>query len=144
MSHSLTKKEKVSKQLVKKLNPFPKEKYDFWIVWKTKKVKQLSSRKICILYVKSIMMSVIANKIAQVKLNEMLLLAEMSMKIPQKDSEPTKHLFQHPDHVCQWKVLISAPMGTCKRKNLEAFFIWVRHLTLNKQEDSKKLTEDLL
>ena len=90
MSHSLTKKEKVSKQLVKKLNPFPKEKYDFWIVWKTKKVKQLSSRKICILYVKSIMMSVIANKITQVKLNEMLLLAEMSMKTPKKiQSQPS-------------------------------------------------------
>ena len=47
------------------------------------------------------MVSVIANKITQVKLNEMLLLAEMSIKTPQKDSEPTKHLFQHPDHVCQ-------------------------------------------
>ena len=35
------KNEKVSKQLLKKLNVFTKEKCDFRIVWKTKKVKQL-------------------------------------------------------------------------------------------------------
>ena len=33
--------EKVSKQLLKKLKVFTKEKYDFRIVWKTKKVRQL-------------------------------------------------------------------------------------------------------
>ena len=32
---------KVSKQLLKKLKVFTKKKYDFRIVWKTKKVKQL-------------------------------------------------------------------------------------------------------
>ena len=25
---------------------------------------------------------------------------------PNKDSEPAKHLFQNPDHVFQWKVLV--------------------------------------
>ena len=33
--------EKVSKQLLKKLKPFTKEKYEFRVVWKTKKVRQL-------------------------------------------------------------------------------------------------------
>ena len=33
--------EKVSKQLLKKLKVFTKEKYDFRIIWKTKKVRQL-------------------------------------------------------------------------------------------------------
>ena len=33
--------EKVSKQLLKKCKAFTKEKYDFRIVWKTKKVRQL-------------------------------------------------------------------------------------------------------
>ena len=32
---------------------------------------------------------------------------------PNKDSEPAKHLFHHPDHVFQWKVLMSASMNNC-------------------------------
>ena len=59
---------------------------------------------------------------------------------PNKDSEPAKNLFQHPDHVLQWKVLMSVPMNNRKRKNLEAFFIAVKHPTLNEQKDSKKIT----
>ena len=57
-----------------------------------------------------------------------------------KDSEPAKHLFQQPGHVFQWKVLISAPMNNRKRKNLEAFFIVVKHPALNEQKDLEKLT----
>ena len=53
------------------------------------------------------------------------LLVGMSMKNPNKDSEPAKHLFQHPDHVFQWNVLMSVSMNICKRKNLEAVFIVV-------------------
>ena len=59
---------------------------------------------------------------------------------PNKDSEPAKHFFQHPDHVFQWEVLMSAAMNNCKRKILEALFIAVKHPTLNEQKDSKKLT----
>ena len=35
---------------------------------------------------------------------------------PHQDSEPAKQLFQHPDHVFQWKVLVSVPMNNRKRK----------------------------
>ena len=30
---------------------------------------------------------------------------------PNKDSEPAKHLFQHPDHDFQWKVLMPGPVN---------------------------------
>ena len=55
---------------------------------------------------------------------------------PKKDSEPVKHLFQHPDHVFQWKILMSTPMNNRERKNLEAFFMVVRHPTLNEQKEA--------
>ena len=47
---------------------------------------------------------------------------------------------KNPDHVFQWKVLMSVPINICKRKNLEAFYIVVKYPTLNEQKDSKKLT----
>ena len=50
---------------------------------------------------------------------------------PNKDSEPAKNLFQHPDHVLQWKVLMSVPMNNRKTKNLDALkeFALVRRIT---------------
>ena len=61
-----------------------------------------------------------------------VLLFEMSMKIQTKiQNQPNisfNTLFQHSDHVFLWKVLMSAPMNNRKRKNLEAFFIAVKHL----------------
>ena len=67
----------------------------------------------------------------------MLLLVGMSMEIQTKIQG---HLFQDPEYVFQWKVLMSAPVNNRRRKNLEAFFIAVKHPTLNEQKDSKKLT----
>ena len=57
-----------------------------------------------------------------------------------RDSEPAKHLFQHPDNVFQWKVLMSAHMNNRKRKTLEALFIAMTYATLNEQKDLQKLT----
>ena len=60
------------------------------------------------------------------KPNEILLLVGMSMKIQTKvQNQPSISL--HPDHVFQWNVLMSAPMNNRKGKNLEAFFIAVKH-----------------
>ena len=71
------------------------------------------------------------------KPNEMLLLVGMSMKIQTKIQNQPSISF---NTVFQWEVLMSALINNCKRKNLEAFFIAVKHPTLNKQKDSKKLT----
>ena len=49
---------------------------------------------------------------------------------PNKCSEQKQHLFQRPDDIFQWKVLMSAPMNNSQRKKLEAFFIAVEHATL--------------
>ena len=131
--------ERVSKQLLKKLKVFTKEKYDFRIVWKTKKVRQLFPLKeknpylSCKIY--EGVCSCREKYISETKQNVINHWNEHEN--PNKDSEPAKHLFQHHDHVFQWKVLMSAPMNHHKVKNLEAFFIAVKHPTLNEQKDSR-------
>ena len=131
----------VSKQLLKKLKVFTKEKYDFRIVWKTKKVRQLFPLKeknpypSCKIY--ESVCSFKENCIGETKRNVITCWNEHEK--PNKDSEPAKHLFEHPDFVFQGKVLMSAPMNDRKRKNLEAFFIAAKHSTYNEQKDSKKL-----
>ena len=124
------------------MKAFTKEKYDFRIVWKTKKVRQLFSLKEknshswCKIY--EGVCSYKENYKGETKRN--VITSWNEHKNPIRDSEPTKNLFQHPDHVLQWKVLMSVPMNNRKRKNLEAFFIAVKHPTLNEQKDSKKVT----
>ena len=93
--------ERASKQLLKKLKVFTKEKYDFRIVWKTKKVRQLFPLKeknpypSCKIY--EGVCSCKENYIGETKRNVITRWNEHEN--PNKDSEPVKHLFQHPDHV---------------------------------------------
>ena len=123
------------------MNAFPKEKYDFRILWTTKKVRLLFplNKKNQVLHVKSLTEFVLVKKIRLMKPNETLsLLAGMSMRTETKIQNQEKHLCQHPDHAFQQKVLLSAPMNIHKRKNLKAFFIAVKHPTLNKKKCFKE------
>ena len=97
--------ERASKQLLKKLKVFTKEKYDFRIVWKTKKVRQLFPLKeknpypSCKIYEGAC--SCKENYIGENKRNVITCWNEHEN--PNKDSEPTQHLFQHPDPVFNGK-----------------------------------------
>ena len=74
--------EKVSKQLLKKLKVYSKAKYDFRILTKTKKVKQLFlGRKNPCASCNTYEGICSCNGNDMVKPNEMLLLVEMNMKI---------------------------------------------------------------
>ena len=135
------KNEKVSKQLFEKLKTSTKVKYDFTTVWKTKKVRLLSLKEkntylSCKTY--EALCSCKENYTGETRRN--IVTRWNGHENPNKDSKPAKHLFQYHDHVFQWKVLMSAPMNNWKRKSLDAFFIAVRHLTLNEQKYSNKLT----
>ena len=87
--------EKVSKQLLKKLKVFIKEKYDFRIVLKTKKVRQLFASKeknpypSCKFY--EGVCSCKKNYIGETKRN--VITRWNKHENPNKDSEPAKHLF---------------------------------------------------
>ena len=81
-----------------------KEKYDFRIVWKTKKTKQLSlwRRKIHILNVSFSRESVSVKENYTSEANQNYEHGNWN-----KDSEAAKYLSQHVGHVFQWKVLKS-------------------------------------
>ena len=93
----------LSKQLLTKLKVFNKEKYDFRIVWKTKKVRQLfplkekNAHSSCKIYEGVCFFK--ENYIGETKQNGVTHWNEHEN--PNKDSEPATHLFQRPDHVFQ-------------------------------------------
>ena len=119
---------------------FTKEKNNFRIVWKTKKVKQLFPLKEKNPYPSSkIYDEVCSFKENYIRVTKQNVITRWNEhENPNKDSEPAKHLFQHLDHVFQWKVLKSASMNIRKRKNVEAFFTTVKHPNLKETRNSLK------
>ena len=93
---SPNKNEKVSKLLLKELRVFTIEKYDFRIVWKTMKVRQVFPLKeknpypSCKIY--EGVCSFKQNYIDETKRNVITRWSEHEN--PNKDSAPAKHLFQ--------------------------------------------------
>ena len=55
------------------------------------------------------------------------------------NSEPSKHLQENDQHDFTWKVLMTAPLNTRERKNLEASLIAIHKPSLNNQLDAKIL-----
>ena len=95
------------------MKAFTKEKYDSRIVWETKKVRQLFPLKEQVPYpsCKSMTESILYKKNYIGKTKKNVITHWNDHENLNKHSEPTKHLFQHPDHVFQWKVLVSGPMN---------------------------------
>ena len=89
------KNERVSKQLLKKLKVFTKQKYHFRIVWKTKKARQLYPLKeknpyhSCKIY--NGVWSCKENYIGEIKRN--VITCWNKHENLNKDSKPAKHLF---------------------------------------------------
>ena len=108
--------EKVSRHVLNKLNAFTKEKYDFKIVWKINKFRQLVPLKkknpypSCKIF--EGVCSCKENYIGETKRNVMTRWNDHENQI--KDSELAKHLFQY--HVFHWNILMSALISICRKK----------------------------
>ena len=55
---------------------------------------------------------------------------------PKLNSEPAKHLYQFPDHVFTWRVLLQASTNSKIRKAQEAYLIVLNRPVLNEQIDN--------
>ena len=135
------KNEQAVKPFLKKLDIFTKGRLNIRVIWKTKKVKQLFSLKdknpypACIIYEGQCTCG--TKYIGETKRNAIVRWSEHNN--PLKDSEPSRHLRDHLDHVFQWKIVMSAPYNFTLRKNLEASWIAMKRPPLNEQVISNKL-----
>ena len=133
--------ERLVKRFLNKLNNFTHHSFSFAIKWSTKKVKQLFSTKdrnphpVCKIYEGTC--SCDMNYIGETKRNVETRWNEHNN--PNRDSEPAKHIRAFPDHEFTWNVLMTAPINTRVRKNLEAFIIAIKKPSINDQLESNNL-----
>ena len=134
--------ESVSKTFMSRFHEFTKNKYTVLIKWNTRKVKSLFKLKSqnphpsCKIYVGECLCG--ETYIGETARNVEVRWGEHnSLK---GNSEPAKHLERNDNnHLFNWKILMSAPLKSKERKNLEAFQIALKKPTLNNQLETKQL-----
>ena len=125
-----------------RFHEFTKNKYTVLIKWNTRKVKSLFKLKSqnphpsCKIYVGECLCG--ETYIGETARNVEVRWGEHnSLK---GNSEPAKHLERNDNnHLFNWKILMSAPLKSKERKNLEAFQIALKKPTLNNQLETKQL-----
>ena len=135
------KNESLSKQFIKKFDPFTNDTFDVRIKWLTKKVKTMfkvkdkSLHQVCKIYkgVCSCGESYIGETIRNVEVRW----DEHSN--PMNKSNPSKDIKDNLDHVFNWSVLANAPKNMFQRKVLETYYIVLEKATLNEQLEPAKL-----
>ena len=134
-------KNETSKRFLKKFHELTNDLYEIKIKWITKKMKNLFCLKsknphpVCAIYEGVCTRK--ENYIGETKRNVKIRWEEHSDI--NKISEPSRHLKSNLTHAFTSKVLMTAPINDCVRKNLEVSFIALSRLSLNEQIDVKKL-----
>ena len=137
------KNESMANHFLRKLQIFTQSKYDFLIVWKTRKVIQLFPLKDKNPYPSLKIYHGECNQCNAVYIGEThrnVKTRWMEHENPDKDSEPSRHIKRNINHTFKWKILCNAPKKLRERQNLEASFISLFKPSLNEQVDFKKLT----
>ena len=135
--------EKCSKSFLKKFHQFTQDSFSIFIKWKTRKVRSLFRLKDKNPYPSCVIYEGTCKGCNESYIGETVRNAETRWSEhgkPTNESEPSKHIKENIDHEFDWKIMMSAPKNTRKRKTLEAFIIALKGPSLNEQIDSKNLT----
>ena len=133
--------ESESRRFISQLEVFTKYKIKFLIIWQTKTIRSIFrlkdkvSHKSCVIYSGTCNCGLSytgeTERLANLRWKE--------HENPNKMSEPSKHLYNFPDHAFTWNVLSTAPKSSIKRRILEAFYISKYKPRLNEQVKSNTL-----
>ncbi|XP_078365461.1 uncharacterized protein LOC144649756 [Oculina patagonica] len=130
-----------SRKFLKKLNMYTKWRFNFFIMWQTRKTESIFKLKDKITHPSHVIYKGKCNcgvtYIGETARNLEVRVNEHSDV--NKQSEPAKHIRKHPNHKFTWNVLTTAH-SWLKRRIKEAFYIARYHPELNKQVQSLDLT----
>ena len=130
--------EKDSKNFIKRLETFTREKYIFKIIWTTKKIRSLFPLKDKNIHRSSVIYEGTCtcgkHYIGETNRNTDIRWTEHNT--PSTKSEPAKHLQNNPTHKFTWKIISSAPRQQHKRVILEGLYITKIKPSLNEQIES--------
>ena len=131
------KNEHESKKFLIKLTNFTNDRFDFRIIWETKKLRSLFPLKDKVPHTSTVIYEGECscgavyigetNRIVSIRFDE--------HNDIRKKSEPAKHLFINSTHHFNWRIICSAPSLLRKRKILEAFHIMKKNPSLNNKKD---------
>jgi len=129
-----------SRKFLKTLNTYTKWRFNFFIVWQTRKMESIfkfkdNTHPSHIIYKGKCTSG--QTYIGETAHNLEVCINEHSDV--NKQSEPAKHIRKHPNHKFTWEVLTTAH-SWLKRRIKEAFYIAHLHPKLNKQVQSQDLT----
>lgn len=135
--------EEYSKTFINRLNIFTENKYSFFIMWKTRKIRSLFplKDKVKIIHKSDIIYegSCSCGEIYVGQTDRNAILRWDEHDDYRKSSEPAKHLKENRNHHFNWKILSNASNFFQKRKILETYFIKLIKPSLNNQHDNYQL-----
>ena len=131
--------EKDAQKFTAKLTSFTKNKFQFRIIWNTKKIRSLfplkdrNQHRSCVIY-EGTCTTCSKKYIGETERNAAIRWTEHNT--PSTKSDPAKHLLAHPDHTFTWTIIASAPKNEFRRKILEHLHIAKYRPTINDQQNS--------
>ena len=138
-----TQNEIFAKSFIKRLNIFTHNKYDFIIIWKTRKLRSLFPLKDRVNpnYVSDVIYegTCTCNESYIGETDRNVIVRWNEHGNISKISEPSKHLKLQQTHEFNWSVICKAPRDKYKRRILETFFIKIKNPTLNKNIENFQL-----
>ena len=129
-------------KLTNRLAFFTQNKYNFRIIWNTKKIRALFPLKDRNLHRSSVIYKGICQTCNEEYIGNTDRIADIRWtehNTPSKRSDPAKHLLTNPDHSFTWTIIASAPKDRFKRTLLEHLHIAKYQPTINEQ-----VTSDIL